>query len=345
MAQGDAARRILLSKGRKNFRNAAQRHGATISLARPGTLGYTRRAPQTTSPLAPIPSSGYQNSMRNSARSIAVNLGLLAFGAVLFSFSVNAVIVGKGLMAGGLSGVALLLYYLTGVGGPGLIYFLCNVPLMLLGWVSLSRRFILYTLFGMGSVSALMQLLPQRTLIADPLLAAIFGGALMGAGSGIMLRSLGSAGGTDILAIWLNQKYNMRIGQFNFFFNLAVFAAGLAFYDPTLVLYSIILSYTNSQVMDYFLSLFNQRKMVFIISDKADAIACDIIYNLKRGATFLHGAGAYTGKSKRVILTITNTVQIKRLEELVFDHDPNAFFVVENTFNVLGEGFSRRKVY
>ncbi|MEA4858491.1 MAG: YitT family protein [Solidesulfovibrio sp.] len=283
--------------------------------------------------------------MTSTIRSVSWNLTLLAFGAVVYSGGVNTIVLGQGLMAGGVSGVALLGYYLTGLFGPGLLYFLCNVPLMVLGWRSLSRRFILYTLFGMGMVSLCMQYLPQRTLIPDPLLAAIFGGAVMGAGSGIMLRTLGSAGGTDILAIWLNQKYDLRIGQFNFFFNLAVFAAGLAFYEPTLVLYSIILSYTNAKVMDYFLSLFNQRKMVFIISDKADAIAHDIIHSLKRGATFLHGAGAYTGKSKRVILTITNTVQIKRLEELVFTHDPNAFFVVENTFNVLGEGFARRKVY
>ena len=283
--------------------------------------------------------------MQRITNSPVFNIGLLTFGAAIYSIGVKDIVMAKGLMSGGVSGVALLLYYLTGVLGPGVYYFLLNLPLMALGWVSLSRRFILYTLYGMGVLSLFMQLMPERALIADPLLAAVFGGAVMGAGSGLMLRTLGSAGGTDILAIWLNQKYNLRIGQFNFFFNLAVFAAGLAFYEPTLVLYSIILSYTNSKVMDYFLALFNQRKMVFIISDKADAIAKDIIHTLKRGATFLHGAGAYTGKSKRVILTITNTVQIKRLEELVFSHDPNAFFVVENTFNVLGEGFSRRKVY
>jgi len=283
--------------------------------------------------------------MQRLTGTIAWNIGLLTFGAAVFGVGIKDIVLGKGLMAGGLSGVALLVYYLTGALGPGILYFLLNVPLMALGWVSLSRRFLLYTIYGMGITSAIMHFLPERALIADPLLAAIFGGAVMGAGSGIMLRSLGSAGGTDILAIWLNQKYNLRIGQFNFFFNLVVFAAGLTFYEPTLVMYSIILSYTNSKVMDYFLSLFNQRKMVFIISDKADDIARDIICNLKRGATFLHGAGAYTGKSKRIILTITNTVQIKRLEELVFSHDPNAFFVVENTFNVLGEGFSRRKVY
>ncbi|MYL84106.1 DUF2179 domain-containing protein [Desulfovibrio aerotolerans] len=283
--------------------------------------------------------------MQRITNSPVFNIGLLTFGAAIYSIGVKDIVMAKGLMSGGVSGVALLLYYLTGVLGPGVYYFLLNLPLMGLGWVTLSRRFILYTVYGMGILSLFMQLMPERTLITDPLLAAIFGGAVMGAGSGLMLRTLGSAGGTDILAIWLNQKYNLRIGQFNFFFNLAIFAAGLAFYEPTLVLYSIILSYTNSKVMDYFLALFNQRKMVFIISDKADDIAKDIIHTLKRGATFLHGAGAYTGKSKRVILTITNTVQIKRLEELVFSHDPNAFFVVENTFNVLGEGFSRRKVY
>ena len=283
--------------------------------------------------------------MQRVTNSPVFNIGLLTFGAAIYSIGVKDIVMAKGLMSGGVSGVALLLFYLTGVLGPGVYYFLLNLPLMGLGWVTLSRRFILYTVYGMGILSLFMQLMPERTLITDPLLAAIFGGAVMGAGSGLMLRTLGSAGGTDILAIWLNQKYNLRIGQFNFFFNLAIFAAGLAFYEPTLVLYSIILSYTNSKVMDYFLALFNQRKMVFIISDKADDIAEDIIHTLKRGATFLHGAGAYTGKSKRVILTITNTVQIKRLEELVFSHDPNAFFVVENTFNVLGEGFSRRKVY
>ena len=283
--------------------------------------------------------------MQRLTNNILFNLAVLTFGAAVYSFGIKDIVVAKGLMSGGVSGVALLLFYLTGALGPGVYYFLLNLPLMVLGWVSLSRRFILYTVYGMGTLSLFMQLMPERALIADPLLAAVFGGAVMGAGSGIMLRTLGSAGGTDILAIWLNQKYNLRIGQFNFVFNLAVFAAGMAFYDPTLALYSIILSYANSKVMDYVLALFNQRKMVFIISDKADAIARDIMHTLKRGATFLHGAGAYTGKSKRVILTITNTVEIKRLEELVFSHDPSAFFVVENTFNVLGEGFSRRKVY
>ncbi len=283
--------------------------------------------------------------MKGRAAAIAWNLALLTLGAAIFSFGVKGIVVSKGLMSGGLSGVALLLHYLTGLLGPGILYFLLNLPLMVLGWVSLSRRFILYTLYGMGAMSVFLDILPALALIPDTLLAAVFGGSVMGAGTGIMLRTLGSSGGTDILAIWLNQKYDLRIGQLNFGFNLAVFSAGLAFYDVTLVLYSVILSYAYSRVMDYFLALFNQRKMVLIISDEAQAIARDIIGVLRRGATILHGEGAYTGNPKRVILTVANTIQIKRLEELVFAHDPDAFVVVESTFNVLGKGFSHRKTY
>lgn len=283
--------------------------------------------------------------MTGRAAAIAWNLALLTLGAAIFSFGVKGIVVSKGLMSGGLSGVALLLHYLTGLLGPGILYFLLNLPLMVLGWVSLSRRFILYTLYGMGAMSVFLDILPALALIPDTLLAAVFGGSVMGAGTGIMLRTLGSSGGTDILAIWLNQKYDLRIGQLNFGFNLALFSAGLAFYDVTLVLYSVILSYAYSRVMDYFLALFNQRKMVLIISDEAQAIARDIIGVLRRGATILHGEGAYTGNPKRVILTVANTIQIKRLEELVFAHDPDAFVVVESTFNVLGKGFSHRKTY
>ncbi len=276
---------------------------------------------------------------------VARNVALITLGALVFSIGVKAVAVEHGFISGGVSGLGLLLYYLVGGLGIGSWYFALNLPLMVVGWFSLSRRFILYTLYGMAILSVFMDMVTFRAGIDDPMLAAIFSGAIMGAGVGIALRSFGSLGGTDIVAIALNQKWNLRVGKFNFYYNLVLFSVGFFFYDTDLILYSLVLSFVSSTVMEYFLSLFNQRKMVLIISDHADQIAHDIVHVLRRGSTFLYGRGAYTGKRKKVILTITNTVQIKRLEELVFARDKNAFFVVENTFNVLGEGFSRRKVY
>jgi uncharacterized membrane-anchored protein YitT (DUF2179 family) len=91
--------------------------------------------------------------------------------------------------------------------------------------------------------------------------------------------------------------------------------------------------------------MFNQRKMVIIISDRSDSIAKAIFEKLNRGSTFLFGRGAYTGRRKKVIMTVVNNYQLKRLEEAVFNVDSDAFFITENTFNVIGKGFSRRKLY
>ena len=98
-------------------------------------------------------------------------------------------------------------------------------------------------------------------------------------------------------------------------------------------------------VLDYFLGIFNQRKMVMVISEKPDLIAAGVNKKLNRGATLLDGKGAFTGKKKQVIMTVVNNYQLKRLEEIVFTVDPDAFMITENTFNVLGKGFSKRKIY
>ena len=283
--------------------------------------------------------------MKHPAASIVWNIFLITTGALIFSVGVKSVAVNHGFISGGVSGLSLLLYYILHKPGPGSWYFILNIPLMILGWFGLSRKFILYTLYGMVCMSVGMDAITLNIQINDPILAAIFSGAIMGAGSGIFLRSLGSAGGTDILAVLLNQKFNLRIGQFNFLFNLALFGLCFYYYDIHLVLYSIILSFVSSVVTEYFLSMCNQRKAVLIISDMPDEIALDIMKKVRRGATFINGVGAYTGKPKKIILTVTNNIQLKRLEEVVFSRDPNAFFIVENTFNVLGRGFSARKKY
>ena len=104
-------------------------------------------------------------------------------------------------------------------------------------------------------------------------------------------------------------------------------------------------SYIIGQIIESCMTLFNQRKMIFIISEAPEEIANEIMKKLNRGATFLKGQGAYTGRDKKIILVIVNTYQIKRVEEIAFNIDPDAFLITENTFNVLGKGFSQRKMY
>ena len=277
--------------------------------------------------------------------SVAWNLILLTAGAVVLAIGIKAIAIPHGFITGGFSGLSLLIYYVFKGLSPGIWYFVLNIPLFIAGWIFLSRRFFFYSLFGMVVLTVAIDLIPFTIPIHDKLLAALAAGALIGAGAGTYLHSFGSAGGSDIIAIILNQKFNVRIGRFYFYFNLVLFGLSFGFLDIDIILFSLILSFVVSQVTDYFLSMFNQRKMVIIISDRADSIAKAIFEKLNRGSTFLFGRGAYTGRRKKVIMTVVNNYQLKRLEEAVFNVDSDAFFITENTFNVIGKGFSRRKQY
>lgn len=277
--------------------------------------------------------------------SVLWNLFLISAGSLVFGIGLKSIAIPHGFITGGISGLTLLFYYVTGLLSPGLWYMLVNIPMFLIGWIHVSRRFFLYSLYGMAALSAAIDMIRFTLPIHEPILAVLAGGVLMGAGTGIILHSLGSAGGTDIVAIILNQKLNVRMGTFYFAFNIVLFTFSFGFLDTDLVLYSLFMSFISSQTLDYVLAISNQRKMVFIISNLNDRIAKEIHTRLSRGVTFLEGSGAYSGKTKKIILTVVNNYQLKRVEEAALSIDPEAFIITENTFNVLGRGFSKRKVY
>lgn len=284
--------------------------------------------------------------LRTYAFSIPWNLFLLTLGSFLIALSIQTVSVPHGFLSGGVSGISLLLYYFTNTLSPGLLLLLLNIPIAMAGWFLVSRRFVLYTAYGMGAVSMWMELLSSVALpIADSLLAAIAAGALLGGGVGTALRSFGSTGGLDIIAVILHQRFGLRIGQIGVVFNLGVFGAGFWLMETDVVMYSLISVFVSGQVTDHVLSMFNQRKLVFIISGQAQAISQAIMQNTQRGVTILEGRGGYTDQPKQVVMTVVNNLQQKKLEEIIFSLDPEAFVIFENTFNVIGKGFSKRKVY
>jgi len=285
------------------------------------------------------------SKLRLYAYSIPWNIFLLTVGSLLVAMSIKSVAVPHGFVTGGVSGIALLIYYFTETLTPGLWLFVLNIPIAVIGWVMISRRFVLYTAYGMCAITAWMEIISFTLPVHDHLLAAIAGGAMLGAGAGISMRSLGSSGGLDILGILLHQRFGFRIGQVSFIFNAALFTISFSLLETDMVLYSLIMVFVTSQIMDYVLSMFNQRKLVFIISDHAQVISDAIIKSANRGVTLLEGRGGYTGQPKQVVMTVVNNVQQKKLEELIFTLDPEAFVIFENTFNVIGKGFSRRKVY
>jgi len=235
---------------------------------------------------------------QNITYSIPWNLFLITLGSLIVGIGLKAVVIPHGMITGGFSGAGILIFYYTKVLTPGIWYLVLNIPVFILGWLFISRRFLLYSLYGTIVLTLVIDLIQFKIHVTDLMLAALAGGAIIGAGAGIVFRSLGSAGGNDIISIILNQKFGIRIGTYNFGFNFILFFFSFGLLDTDLILYSMAMSYITSQVIEYFITLFNQRKLIFIISNNPRQIADEILTKLNRGATFLKGEGAYSGSHK-----------------------------------------------
>lgn len=296
-------------------------------------------------PLKRSPKRSEEPLFQKASRA-ARNLGLIFAGSLIFAVGLQAVLVPNEFLSGGVVGVALIIQYLSPSLPMGPVYFLLNIPLLMLGWFNVSRQFMIYSIAGMFlfSLACTLVRLPPFT-IEDPILAALLAGVICGVGSGLILRSIGSAGGLDILAIYLNRRFGLRLGTVFFAVNALVLAAGAYFHDLNKALYSIIFVYASGRIMDGIMAGFNRRKLIYVISDKSAEIADMIMRRVNRGVTLLHGKGAYAGKEKEVILTITTMTELPRLKELIFGMDPHAFVVVNDTLEVLGYRHGKLKAY
>ncbi len=286
-----------------------------------------------------------RRNLRRYAFTVPWNLFLLTAGSLLVAFSIKSVAAPHGLLAGGVSGFALLGYYAVPKIDTSIWYFALNVPIIVLGLKMVSRRFVLYSLYGMAATSVFIGWIDYVLPLDDPWLAVIACGVTLGAGIGVALRSMGSTGGSDILAVIMREKLGMPIGRFEFLFNVVVFAAGFATMKLEVVLYSLAMNFLVSWVTDACLSMFSERRMALVISSRPDAVVQAVLHRLGRGATLLQARGGWSGEPRQVVMTVLNNIELKRLEELVYEIDPGAFLIMGSGFSVLGQGFAERKAY
>ncbi len=278
------------------------------------------------------------------AESVWWNLLLLTIGSAFYALGIQSVALPHNFVAGGVMGISMLGYYFTELLTVPVWYFSLSIPIFIFGWFVVGRVFLLYSLYATICTTALGSLFTFTIPIDNQLYAAIFGGALTGVGSGIMLRSFGCSGGTDIIAVAIRERWNISVGTFSFLFNLTVFSLATMRMDLDLIIASTIMLFINSNMTEYALRVFSQRKMVFIISDHGEQI-CEAINLLRQyGVTLIRGKGAYSGNDKEILLTVTSNVYLKQLENVVFSIDEKALFIVENTFYVSGGQFAR-KIY
>lgn len=274
----------------------------------------------------------------------ALMLAKVALGSAIFSLGFNLFLTPHGFNAGGLSGLAQILVTLLGFGSVGLVTAIINLPLFIIGYKWIGKKFFFGSLFGMAALSATLELfalLPAPQV--DPLLSTLYGGCVCGLGLGMVFVAGGSTGGSDIIVRLLQRKWqHLPIGTVNILFDATVAVlTGIVFKDMTRTLYTGVTVFICGKVIDMVVYSFDYSRVAIIISDQYQQIADVILEKLERGVTYLEGEGAYSHQEKKVILTAVKKHQMAELKRLVSEIDPNAFVIVQEAHQVLGDGFSR----
>ncbi len=268
----------------------------------------------------------------------------IVLGAALFALGFDLFLRPAEISGGGLSGIALIVSRLTGLQALGAFLLACNVPLFLLGWRRLGRRFVLGSLLGMAVSSVLLDvfaLLPG--LAVEPLLAALYGGGLVGLGLGLVFARGASTGGTDIVARLIRRRApHLPMGRVLLAMDCAVVLLnGVVFRDVDKTLYSAVALAVMSVAVDGVLYGRSNAGVALIVSRRPRAIAEAIDARLGRGATLLPAEGAYTGTPRAVLLCAVRASEVGRLQSLVAEVDREAFLILQKARQVLGQGFGR----
>ena len=266
------------------------------------------------------------------------------FGSAVFALGFSLFLAPNDMNAGGISGLAQIIVEVLGAGSVGTLSILINLPLFVLGGLKIGRKFFAGSLMGMLLSSVFIDLFVLVDFpVVEPLMAALYGGVICGFGLGVVFVFGTSTGGSDILVRLLKLKYrNVPIGQISMYFDVVVVAlTGLVFGDVSKALYTGIAVFISGQVVDAVVYRFDYSKVALIISSEYERIAYDIGVKLDRGATFLHGEGSFSHQQTKVVLAAVKKQQVTELKELVTAIDPNAFIIVQEAHQVLGDGFSR----
>jgi len=260
---------------------------------------------------------------------------VILLGSVLLSAGFNLFLVPHGLLSGGLSGVAIVIGYLTN-GNIGILYFLLNLPLIVWGWFVIGKRFIVLSILSVLATSWFLQLVPQQQpIVADPLIASVFGGVLIGIGTGISLRSGGSTGGFDIVGSIVTRKRDFPLGSLLFALNgLVVLSLGyIESWD--LALSSMLSIFVAGKVVDS-IHVRHIKITAFIITNRSKEIAARLL-KVPRGVTIVKTQGAFTNKEKDMLMTVTTRYELAELKKNIREIDPKAFVNIVETVEVIGE--------
>ena len=266
---------------------------------------------------------------------------MLTIACCIFGIGVALFVDPNDLAPGGFTGLAIMINRLIPV-STGMLYLILNIPVILLGIRKFGWKFTVSTLYSILAVSLFTDLFHLMTPVTyDPLLGAVFGGALIGVGIGLVMRNGGTTGGADIVIKCLKIRIpHMKTGTLMLMLDAAIIGmSGIVFGNFNAVLYGILSSVATSAALDFVLYGGDEARLIYIISDKAEGIAEKLLEDVDIGVTFLNGSGAYHNTEKKVIMCVVKKQLAPRVEEVVENDDQGAFMIITNASEIYGEGY------
>ena len=275
------------------------------------------------------------------------NIIFILIGSAIFSFGIVNINIENHLAEGGFTGITLLLYFLFKF-DPSYSNLILNIPIFFIGWRLLGRTTFLYTLIGTFSVSLFLWIFQRYEVLNlhlnlqnDMTLAALFAGAFIGIGLGIIFKYGGTTGGVDIIARLAHIYVGWSMGKAMFMCDAVVIVVSILTYlSYREGMYTLVAVFIGAKVIDFMQEGAYAAKGATIISEKNDEIAAKILSEMERGATFLKAVGSYTKVERNVLYCVVAKNEIVKLKNIITSVDPHAFVAVSDVHDVVGEGFT-----
>ncbi len=261
---------------------------------------------------------------------------MLVVGAVVAAFGLEVILVPSSILDGGIVGVSIIVSTLT-VFPLSVVTVVLNAPFVLVGSRQLGRMFLVRTAISMVCFSLFIEIFRRChiSVMVDPLLATVFGGIILGAGAGLIIRNGGCLDGTETVAILISKKTPLSVGQIILFCNVIIFLAAGLLFGLDRALYSLLTYFITSKVVDYINTGFDQVKAVMIITDQGRQIADDIYSTLGRTVTFMKGEGLISGE-KVVLYCVITRMELPTLRKIIEKDDYSAFMTISDVSEIVG---------
>lgn len=264
---------------------------------------------------------------------------IVALACVVMAFNINYFFVGNKLAEGGVSGLSLIIHYLSNI-DVSYLYFALNIPLIILAYIFLGKNFLLKTFFATFVLSVFLKVFASFSdPLDDILLAAIFGGAINGIAIGIVFYAGGSTGGMDIVAKIVNKYTGIPISRILLATDFIVLSIVAVIFGKVIFMYTLISLVISSKMIDIIQVGIYSAKGVTIITTKEDEIRKRIMEDTGRGITLIDAKGGYTQKEIGMLYCVVGQYQLIKVKTIVKEVDPSAFMIVADVHEVIGNGF------